>query len=119
MNPLLKAMTLMLMTFWSMGKPPPETPNDRRLPPAERAACLARGGYVERMGMAGFEGCVDYYKDAGKVCTDKAQCQGLCIYQGDPQRLPKPLTGNCAPTSNRFGCYTFIDKGKLNGICVD
>lgn len=117
MDPLLRVIGIAFAVFYAMGAPPPAG-NWKRLPAADRAACTASGGFVERMGMAGAEGCLHYLKDAGKVCTAKADCQGMCLYQGG-QPMPAHPTGLCAPTDSPFGCHTSIDNGKVVGLCVD
>jgi len=118
MDPLNRVIALALITFASMGAPPQQG-DWKHLSAVDAAACKARGGFVERMGMAGAEGCLIYYEDAGKVCADKADCQGMCLYQGDPAHIPNPPKGLCAPSSSPFGCYTRIDKGQIVGLCVD
>ena len=83
------------------------------------AACVARGGVIQRGGKLQLPTCVTPYADAGKACTDKAQCEGACILEGnlEPQAS---VTGQCQKTSVQFGCYARVVDGKTTGaICVD
>lgn len=99
-------------------------PQDRALTPTARAACIAKGGIVERAGMAGFERCTLRHADAGKACTGKKDCQGRCLLDPrHPQRTlgaNAPARGICEATDNHFGCQTLVEKGRNAGtICVD
>lgn len=83
------------------------------------AACAARGGVIQKAGKLQLPTCVTPYADAGKACTDKAQCQGACILEGNLE-TEGPVTGQCQKTSMQFGCYAKVVDGKATGaICVD
>jgi putative hemolysin len=58
----------------------------REMSVADRAACTGSGGRVERRGRMGAELCVMPFADAGKACTDKADCQGKCVSTGSDRR---------------------------------
>ena len=64
------------------------------------SACAAKGGKIQPVGKAQIPTCVTPYADAGKACTDKSQCQGACILEGnlEPQG---PVTGQCQKTCRR------------------
>jgi hypothetical protein len=47
------------------------------------AACAAKGGSIQPVGKAQIPVCVTPYADAGKACTDKSQCQGACVLEGN------------------------------------
>lgn len=84
------------------------------------ASCAARGGQMERVGRAQTLQCVIHYADAGKSCTDGAQCQaGRC--QGPMEATPRAnAAGQCQSTNMAFGCYTMITDGRMGpAICVD
>jgi hypothetical protein len=59
------------------------------------------------------------YADAGKSCTDKAQCEGACIAEGNGES-ENAVTGQCQKTNVQFGCFARIVNGKSTGtLCVD
>lgn len=107
-------LTLSLLTACA-----PTAPASAPTAEVSEAACVARGGVIQRGGKLQLPTCVTPYADAGKTCTDKAQCQGACILEGnlEPQT---GVTGQCQKTSVQFGCYARIVDGKTTGaICVD
>ncbi len=90
----------------------------RELSVADQAACTAAGGKVERRGRIGAELCVKPFADAGKACTDTAQCEGKCVATGNPET--PPVAGRCQADDRLFGCYSEIKGGKAAyTICVD
>jgi hypothetical protein len=87
---------------------------------AENVACAAKGGHFERIGKAQVRTCIAPYSDAGKACTDGAQCLGKrCMGDFEDTAAPNPATGTCAATNNPFGCQTLIEAGAARTICVD
>lgn len=89
----------------------------RDMKAADRTACLSSGGRVERRGRMQAELCVRPFADAGKACTDKADCQGKCVSTGND---PAAAAGQCQADDRLFGCYSEIVGGKAaNTICVD
>ena len=82
------------------------------------ASCAARGGSLQPVGRLQRPACVVPYADAGKTCSDKADCQGACIAEGN---LDTPATtGQCQKTNVQFGCYAKLVNGKAAAtICVD
>jgi hypothetical protein len=83
------------------------------------SACAAKGGAIQPVGKAQIPTCVVAYADAGKACTDKSQCEGACVLEGnlEPQG---PVTGACQKTNRQFGCYARVVNGKATAaICVD
>lgn len=92
----------------------------RELSAADRSACLASGGKVERHGRIQAETCVHAFADAGKACTDKADCQGKCVGGVEQSASTRPVAGQCQADDHLFGCYSEIKGGQaLNAICVD
>jgi putative hemolysin len=90
----------------------------RDMSTADRTACISAGGRVERRGRLGAELCVRPFADAGKACTDSAQCQGKCVSQGNAETPAQ--AGQCQADDRLFGCYSEIKDGKAaSTICVD
>jgi len=87
---------------------------------ADRAACSASGGRVERRGRMAAELCVTPFADAGKQCTDSAQCAGKCLGTADHTAAAGPVSGQCQADNRLFGCHSEIKGGRaVNAICVD
>lgn len=83
------------------------------------ASCAARGGTMQPVGRLQRQTCVVPYADAGKTCSDKADCQGACIAEGNLE-AQGAVTGQCQKTNVQFGCYAKIVAGKSTGaICID
>jgi len=83
------------------------------------ASCAARGGSMQPVGRLQRQTCVVPYADAGKACSDKADCQGACIAEGNLE-AQGATTGQCQKTNVQFGCYAKIVNGKSTGaICID
>ncbi len=87
----------------------------------ERADCTADGGTVQRRGMLGMEMCVHAYADAGRTCTDSAQCQGRCVGPaGGEGSAGAAVSGQCQADDRLFGCYSEVKGGSAAyAICVD
>ena len=85
------------------------------------AQCTANGGTVRPICRMQNPACVIAYADAGKVCSDKSDCQGRCLHQGDAPTDPAAaVTGQCQATSDPCGCFTTVVKGHVGpGMCVD
>ena len=102
---------------------PTPSPKERLRTTAERAEteperqrCVAEGGTVEHRGMFGSAMCVKPYPDAGKACSRKTDCEGMCL----ADTLGKDTGGTCAKESPMFGCFDFYDEqGQRLGICID
>lgn len=87
---------------------------------ADKASCTASGGVVERRGRLGVETCIHTYADAGKVCTDSAQCSGKCLATGHEEASTAPVQGQCQHDDHQFGCYAQVNNGhRAATICVD
>jgi hypothetical protein len=66
--------------------------------------------------------CVITFADAGKVCTDGAQCGSGRCYAETPTAAAggQGATGQCAPTNNPCGCNQRVEDGvALPTLCVD
>lgn len=103
----------------SIPSPPPQPELPGTMPRAERDACLADGGKVERAGMLGAERCTKPYNDGGKPCADSTQCDGLCRAPSDKDMGDVSL-GVCQMNDNPFGCHAEISNGIVEPtLCVD
>jgi putative hemolysin len=85
------------------------------------ASCAAQGGTLQRVGRLQSVQCVIAYADAGKRCTDGDQCGGDCLLpEGTTVEAGAAAVGQCAATSNRFGCATRVEDGKADAtLCID
>lgn len=86
---------------------------------ANPAACAKAGGEVRKVCMMGVPMCVVTFRDAGKACSDKADCSGRCLAQDNPQPM-QAAKGICAATNDPCGCFQTVEKG-LAGypLCAD
>ncbi len=58
--------------------------------------------------------CNPIASDAGKVCTDSDQCEGVCLAEdGDAE------SGRCSDTEKVIGCVFEMRKGKSLERCFD
>jgi hypothetical protein len=99
--------------------PPSSSPGERTPSAAEVSQCRARGGTIQRVCMMGTLTCVVRYRDAGKRCTDGADCTGDCLYEGEDPPPENPV-GSCQRTSDPCGCRAVIVGGRAQpALCVD
>lgn len=85
-------------------------PEGKPLTDAERTECLMQGGTVGRGGLLPDEVCFRPEPDAGKSCTKKSDCAGMCLAE----------TNTCSKVTPMFGCFEFLDEsGQKVGICID
>jgi len=91
--------------------------------PEQRAEadCAGKGGKMQRVGRMQSLQCIVPYADAGKICTDTAQCQGECRVPGSVIVSDgRAVDGQCTADSSPFGCYTPVKNGRATApICVD
>ena len=87
----------------------------------DQEQCKAEGGLIRGVGIFGTPACVKPYPDAGKTCSDRSECQGLCKSIPDAVIGSSPATGTCQrDTHDIFGCYNEIKAGVVvAGMCVD
>lgn len=95
--------------------------SDAPMQSAEASACATRGGTMKQVGRMQSWQCVISYADAGKRCTDGAQCQGDCRVEGNTGVAAGTATaGVCQATSDRFGCHATVVDGKVGPtLCID
>ena len=89
----------------------------------EEKKCKAIGGLWQRHGIAdhlcGVYSCAPPTSDGGKRCTNRADCDYLCITKRNFP-LGTPVVGECAPIFTQFGCFNYVDGGKMVGrVCTD
>lgn len=98
--------------------PPPDGPEPQADPPADPAApksaeqtlCERTGGQWSVAGISGAFSCVKPTRDGGKVCSQKGDCQGMCLAR----------SGTCAPFMPLFGCNEILEKdGRRVTLCID
>lgn len=84
------------------------------------AQCQLHGGTLQGVGMFATPACVIPYADAGKLCSDKSDCTGLCKTDQDIA-VGQAVTGTCQRSNHdNFGCYNEVKGGiALAGMCVD
>lgn len=84
-----------------------------------RNECLAKGGSFGPMGLHGIPQCITPTKDAGKLCTRKADCEVACLYVGGWPIPERDAFGKCASDNNLYGCNSYVEKGRVNRVCAD
>lgn len=89
--------------------------------PQDAASCTRAGGRMTPGGRMRTLQCILTYADAGKSCTSGDQCAGDCRAPTQAEATPgQQATGLCQATSDRFGCVTKIENGRVEStICVD
>lgn len=119
----MRLIALAAIALMSACAPAP-LPGDTAARPVQSLSsseCAARGGTMTPVGRMQTMQCVVSYGDAGKSCTDGAQCQGDC--RAEPSatlREGQSARGVCQASSNRFGCFTTIKGGKAEAtLCID
>jgi hypothetical protein len=84
------------------------------------AHCTATGGKVQGVCMSGMPACVRQYGDAGKECTDKSDCQGLCVQKEPWASAGTQVAGVCEVSNEPCGCRSIVVAGKAKqGLCED
>ena len=122
MKRIAAALALIALAYACAPTPAPttsETPPADGGVSADAAACAARGGEIQRVGRMQSERCVIRYPDAGKACTDKADCTGRCL--GPPQNASSAaVSGVCETNDSGWVCNAIIEHGRVvSSICVD
>lgn len=70
--------------------------------------CVSQGGQP-LIGGFGQAACEKPSPDAGKACTQDADCEGFCLADSK----------TCSPLSPQFGCFDVLPNGNRATICVD
>ena len=70
--------------------------------------------------------CVIRFKDAGKTCSGKADCEGKCFARSatlDSRKYPigTRAKGQCQSENSEFGCLARVENGKIATVfmCTD
>jgi hypothetical protein len=85
-----------------------------------RNQCLSEGGNWGPQGMSHHGLCVRTMADGGKSCTEAADCQGKCIYNGPHVPQGTPVPGKCSVSDLGFGCFNLVRDGKYAArLCAD
>lgn len=88
-------------------------------PPPDPKACAAAGGKLQKVCVSQTLACLVPFRDEGRPCTDKPQCQGRCIAVGRPAPDGR-VRGRCEVNHGPCGCFTEVVRGKVGtSICVD
>jgi hypothetical protein len=84
-------------------------------------ACIAQEGRWIRAGLRQRLFCLMPMADAGKSCSDGAQCDSRrCQYQGSDKNPTEPVVGTCAADNNPYGCGKSVVQGKYKRrTCAD
>lgn len=90
---------------------------------ANPAACAKAGGTLQPVCRMQKPMCLITFSDAGKSCTDGAQCgSGRCLAENPTASTGggAGATGQCSTTNDPCGCYQRIDKGVAQPtLCAD
>lgn len=86
----------------------------------DQEQCRADDGFIRGVAMFGTPACVKPFSDAGKVCSDKSECQGMCKAPENAV-VGSRSTGSCqVDTHDIYGCYEKIERGTVvGGVCLD
>ena len=114
--------TILVVALFTLGACTPEPLADEATPSGRQPlsipdevtieGCRAAGG--QRDGLAGAL-CTFAATDAGKTCTDSAECEGRCEATGTGG-----ANGTCSARISPFGCYSEMRDGVAQpALCVD
>ncbi|MCL6271851.1 hypothetical protein M3P05_18190 [Sansalvadorimonas sp. 2012CJ34-2] len=82
--------------------------------------CEEKGGMWKKVGKLQSFSCVLTAGDSGAACTDSSQCQIGCVWSGKTVPAGTEVTGQCAATTNLFGCHTRVSNGRAeHTLCID
>lgn len=106
---------------------PTRTCAERPAMPKTEAACRARNGRWGRAGLFPQPICVLPTADAGRLCADRNECEGLCLADPTPDQRRRvaaresiETTGRCTPRRPVFGCMYIVAEGRVRGrLCAD
>jgi hypothetical protein len=98
-------------------------PIDAQKQKAEEQACRAAGHEWGRFDaiayLCNLYSCAERTKDGGKPCRDRADCEHLCVTDEAP-RIGKEANGRCTAVKTSFGCFTYVDGGRIVGrVCSE
>ena len=114
-----RAVIALLATFLFSCAPAPRVP---AYSAQALATCQARGGMIAVVGLSTVPSCLIPYSDAGRACSDSAQCAGLCIARETsfPRVGPgRTVSGQCEafrPTGAEE-CAVEVRSGRIAPGC--
>ncbi|RBB25261.1 hypothetical protein BRN16_14640, partial [Xanthomonas oryzae pv. oryzae] len=78
-----------------------------------------KGGQLRPVGRLQIPRCIVPYADAGKTCSDNADCSGDCLATSIVP-TGAAATGTCQRDSDRFGSRQEVVGGKGQAaLCID
>lgn len=100
---------------------------ERPAMPKTEADCRARNGRWGRAGLFPQPLCVLPTADAGRLCGDRGECEGLCLADPTPAERDRlkvggtvEVNGRCTSKRPVFGCMFIVGKGQVSGrLCAD
>jgi len=95
--------------------------------PKDEPTCALKGGEWRRFGLSPRPICVMPARDAGNVCADNGECEGLCLadlgrdeFFNEGNRPPIETRGRCSKTVQVVGCIAPVEKGLVkHRLCID
>jgi hypothetical protein len=96
--------------------------------PGTEAECQEAGGRWGAVGIFPQPICRVPTHDAGRICGDNGECEGMCLadltqVERDKLRREKVILsklGRCTPYVQVFGCMAIVKKGHVTGlVCRD
>ncbi len=110
--------------------PPPDRLCDAPRRTADSAdACVREGGRWGAVGIFPVPVCSLPARDAGRVCADSGECEGLCAAEVSPGERDALVrgrgtvierAGRCAPRLPVVGCHAKVERGVVRRVvCLD
>jgi hypothetical protein len=88
--------------------------------PKDKETCEQKGGTWKKIGISPREECNLPTQDAGKVCENSKDCEGVCITEAKTLTGKKTKTkGQCSAWIKVVGCHGYVYRGWAQTICVD
>ena len=94
--------------------------------PKDKVSCEKIGGVWKRPGPRPTEECNIPTKDAGKVCFESNQCEGVCLADLSSEDISKGMKGKLFKTQGKcsdyikvFGCRAYVYAGWAQVVCAD
>lgn len=116
---------LVISALFALGTAHAQTcpPIDAERQKADEQACRAAGNEWARFGvrdaLCNVYSCAELTKDGGKACRNRADCEHLCVTNETP-RIGKEANGRCTAVRTSFGCFTYVDGGRIVGrVCSE
>ncbi len=119
----LSLLSLVQLTFCASAS---SSPQSQSIPAATKPSipttepeCLSRNGHWSQQGLGGGPYVCDLRaNDAGKVCTDGAQCEGQCLVDNATEVGTRGV-GDCSDYLVTYGCHKYLEQGVVHELCTD